>query len=331
MKKFNFKTKEIRKSIFKNFKENIFKDIKIKIICFILGISTFIIISFIQTEEKIFLSPLIITGLKEDFIISSSIPTTVKVIVKDKKNTLDKIIDSDFKIKLDLSNINNIGNYNIKLNFDIPKSMQSIYNSLLFTSINLNPDKINLEIDNLVEKSVPIILKTVGKVASGYKIKQNTTSVYYVRIQGPEKIISNIKYIETEPINIEGEIESFRRTINLILPSPLIKFIGINKIDVFFEIVEDLETLTYRIDNILIHNLNKNLQIEPFSTNFIIKIRGTKEKLLKISKDDIIINVDLSNIYSPGEYLLKVNIDLPSYVKLVSIKPHIIKINIKKK
>ena len=224
MKKFNFETKKIKKDFVKKIKENIFIDIKMKIVSFLLGVATFIIISFIQTSEKVFLFPLTITGLKENFVISSSIPSTIKVTVKDKQNILDKIVESDFKIRLDLSNIKTPGNCNIKLDWNIPKPMQSIYNSFLFTSIELNPDKITVEIEKLTEKNVPIVLNSIGDVAKGYRVKQKIADAYYVRIQGPEKIVNSIKYIETELINIEGETESFKRSVNLVSPSPLIKF-----------------------------------------------------------------------------------------------------------
>ena len=333
MKRINLKLKNDKNKdkFFKKLKEKIFEDFKIKLLCFALAVATFVIISFIQKSEKVFSCPLTVKGLKENFIISTPIPETVKVIVKDKQTNLDKIVESDFKIKLDLSNIESPNTYTLKLNWEVPKSMQSIFNSLLFSSIELNPDKIVLTIENLTEKNVPIIINSKGSPPKGYTVKKRTVDALSVRIQGPEKIINNIKYIETEKINIEGETESFKRIINLISPSPLIKFVDRNKVEASFEIIKNLEIISYKFDNISIHNLNSNFKIELYNNYFIVTVSGLKEDIVTLTKDNIIISIDCAKVYYPGEYSFRIDVSLPKNINLVSINPAVLKANIKLK
>ncbi|HOJ63700.1 MAG TPA: CdaR family protein [Spirochaetota bacterium] len=329
MKKIN---PEVKKNFFKRVKDLIFVDFKIKVICLSLAITTFVIISYIQTNEKVFSCPLTVVGLKENFIISNQIPDKIKVTVKNRQNILDKIVESDFKIRLNLSDIKSPDTYTIKLDWDVPKSMQSLFTPLLFTSVELNPEKINLNIERVVEKNVPIMLNSIGEVTKGYIIKSKSMDAYYVRIQGPENIINGIKYIETEKINIEGEIDSFKRIVNLVSPSPLIKFIDKTKVEVSFEISKDLEFITYRFNNLSIHNLNTNFKIEILTpNNFIVQISGLKEDIKKITKENIILSIDCSSVYYPGDYSFRIEVSLPRNINLVTIKPEVVRVSVKLK
>lgn len=329
MKKFK---PQIKKRFINIIKEALFKDIKIKVVCFGLAFATFVVISFVQTNEKVFSCPLNIKGLKENFVISNQLPETIKVTVKNKQSIIDKIVESDFNIRVDLTKIDTPNTYTIKIDWDIPKPMQSFFNSFLFTSVTLNPDKLLINMELLSEKSVPIVLNLSGDIAKGYTLKQKTIDAYSVRIQGPEKIINTIKYIETEKVNIEGETESFKRTLNLVSPSPLVKFIGRNKVEVFFEITRDLEFITYKFENLSIHNLNTNLKVELINPSiFYVQISGGKEDIKKISKENIIISIDCSPVHYPGEYSFRIDVSLPKNINLVSIRPEVVKVNIKSK
>jgi YbbR domain-containing protein len=215
-------------------KKIFFENIKIKIICFILAIITYLLVGYFQRSEKIFYTKLNIIDLKETLTISNELPSSIKITIRDKNKVLEKISESDFNVRLDLSNIEKNTDNEMKLKYDIPKEMQSF-----FSSIKLEPDSLKVSIEKLSEKNVPIIANSTGNLESGYVITRTIIDPSEVRIQGPERLLSKIKFIETEKININEEKESFIREVNLISPHHLVKIIGKEKIEISFEIEKE--------------------------------------------------------------------------------------------
>ena len=303
--------------------------INIKIICLILAIAMYIFIGYIQRADKVFSCKLKITGLNDSFVITNNIPEIIKVTVKDKQYVLDRISEEDFNVRLDLSEISETNKYQLKLKWNIPKTSQSFLNSIFFSSIEMNPDKIDVYVEKLLEKNVPIIINSIGTISKGYSVKKRTLDNYYVRIQGPERIINDIKFIETEKIDIENEIESFKRYVNLVSPSPLVTIIGKNSVEATLEITRLIEPIRLNFTEVEINNLRANLKSSFMSDIYIsVSLTGDKDDLSRVTKDNVILSIDCSRINYPGEYSMRVEVSVPKNIILNSIKPDIVKIKI---
>ncbi|OHD20689.1 MAG: hypothetical protein A2Y34_14150 [Spirochaetes bacterium GWC1_27_15] len=316
------------KGFYKNLKKIFYENLNIKIICFILAIVTYFFIGVLQRNEKTFSCNLKLIGLKDYLIISNEMPSTVKVIVKDKKKTIDKITEEDFNIRLDLSNFDTTDNYSVKLKWDIPKSMKSF-----FSAVEIVPDKVNITIEKVVEKNVPVILNYFGNLEHNYKIAKTIVNPQEVRIQGPEKIVNKITYIETEKININKEKMSFRREVNLHLPYNNVKLINKEKIEVYFEISElkDVSTLIFKQDAINFLSLKSQFKISQEKSSIYVKVKGSKTELEKLSPSNIFLFSDCSEINTEGIFNLKIEANIPQNIEIVSISPEKIKITVEEK
>jgi len=332
MKKMNLEKLSMKKaSSTEKRKIKILDNFNIKIICFGLAVALYSFVSYIQSVEKAFPCELKVIGLNDSFVISNDIPSNVKITVKNKSNIIDKITENDFNLRLDLSDIDSPNEYQLKLLYDVPKAMHTFSNSNIFSSIMLDPEKVTVVVENLVEKNVPIILDYYGEVEKGYTVRKRTSDSYYVRAQGPERIINEVKFIKTEKINLEGETETFKRSVNLVAGNPLIKLIGKTKIDVTFEIVKLIESIRLSFTDVSVHNLKNNLKTKIEDINVTVQVSGARDDILKLNKENIILSVDFSKVNYPGEYSLRIDVGLPKNITLNQIKPEVIKVKVEQK
>ena len=300
-------------NVVKNIKIKIFENFKIKVICFILAIAMYFSIAIFQRNIKTYSADLKITGLKDYLVISTKIPRTVKIIARDKQEVFDKITEEDFNIRLDLSNITGPNWYRIKLEWDVPKTMRSF-----FSTIKIDPKEIGLNIEKIAEKNVEIIINSIGTPANGYIVKRTTINPPSVRIQGPKSLINKIKSVKTETINIEGVKESFKRQVRLISNYSAIKVLG--KTDLYFEIIEETDEVAFRFYKVYFQNLKKQFKAK-IKESILVTLRGPKNSIPNISKDDFALIVDCANIAFPGEYTYNINVEKPENFEVVSKFP----------
>ena len=92
--------------------------------------------------------------------------------------------------------------------------------------VEIIPNKISVKVDKLVEKNIPVVVNYFGNLEENLILKKTVVNPTEVRIQGPERLINKLKFVETEKINIQGEEQSFYRDISLNIPYKNIKIIG---------------------------------------------------------------------------------------------------------
>jgi len=311
------------KSIHKTLKENLLKDFKIKIICFLFAICSYIFIGIIQRDNESFICDLKIERINDGLIISNSIPATVKITVYDRKAVFSKINKEDFNVKLNI-NADEPGNYNYHIEWTTPKDINSF-----FSVIEVVPDVVNVHLERLVEKSVPTNLNYYN-LEPNYSIKDISISPQYVRISGPESYINSINYIDTEKINLKGEFDSIKREIP-IPPHNNLRIIGKNTVTVSFSIVS--EKLSRRIEchNLLFKNLNSNFIAVFKNPPIYVNLMGNKQILSEISNLDVNISVDCSSIKNIGEYKMAIEVPLLKNVEITSVNPNVVTILISSK
>ncbi len=313
MKKFN------KNEVVKDLKSKIFANFKIKIMCFFLAFTMFFFISIFQRSTKIYSSDLKIENLKDYLVISNNIPENIKIIAKDKQDVFNKITEEDFNVRLDLKDIKNPNRYDVKLDWDIPRSMKSF-----FSTIKVDPKEIEVIIDRLSEKNVAIMINSIGLPANGYIEKSSSVEPSSVRIQGPENILNKIDSVKTETINLEGVTESFRRQVNLTSDYKSVKILG--KAEIFYEIVEETDVVKLKFNEANFLNLKQQFKGRVIN-EILVTFKGPKKTISGVTKDDFVLSIDCANVVYPGEYSYEVNITKsPKGFEVLSTSPNRIKI-----
>ncbi|HPO49393.1 MAG TPA: CdaR family protein [Spirochaetota bacterium] len=320
MKKFN------NKDFFKNLKKTLLENLNIKLICLLIALVAYLFIGVFQKNEKTFNCKANIVGLKDYLSIENDILDNVKVIAKDKQKILDKISDEEFNVRIDLTKIDTPDSYSINFDWDLPKSMKSF-----FSMVEIVPPKVEVIVDKLVEKNIPIVVNYFGKIEENLILKKTVVNPTEVRVQGPDKLVNKLKIIETEKINIQGENQSFFRDVNLNIPYKNIKIIGKNKVEVYFEIAKETDLISFKFDSIYHNNLSDKFRLVYDKIAIYVKISGFKTNLANISKDNIVLMVDCNNIEEEGAYYLPIEVALPKGADLAAVTPSTIKVEVRAK
>lgn len=300
--------------ILRNVHSKIFRNFRTKFICFLLAIALYFSVAFfMQRSTKTYTTNLKISNLRDHLVISNNMPEKVRIIARDKPRVFNKITENDFNVRLDLAHIRGPNKYNEKLEWDIPEDMKSF-----FSTIKVIPNEIEINVEELTEKTVKIVINKIGRPAPGYIEKRTTVDPPSIRIQGPKSQVKQIDKIKTEPINIEGVKDSFRRHVDLISDNPMIKSLG--KADIYFEIVEETDIVAYKYTRVYFQNLKQQFKAS-IKRNIFIKLKGPKHEIQNITQADISLIVDCANIAYPGDYTNDIIVKKPAFLTIVSLTP----------
>lgn len=232
-----------------------------------------------------------------------------------------------------VNTVNNvIAKYNVKdaskdINATLSLEAQDASGNAI-KNIQINPDSIQVTIPIRKIKSVPINVKTEGKLVNGGNVKSIVPTPDKIDISGEESDIANINSLDIEPIDlskIEGKdtIES-----KIIVPKGvnLVNSNGIVKLKVSADKAAQKE---FNI-GIQIRNLENNYTAQLSTDKVTISLSGTENVINNLKEENIQCFVDLTSL-NEGENAVIVNVILPEGVSKVSQNPQNIKVTLKKK
>lgn len=125
---------------------------------------------------------------------------TVDVTIKAKRSVMENLHSSDIKAVADLSELSLVNAVQIKVS--VPGHDRDIVD----ISQDISTMKVSLE--NLKTEQFRINVVTQGKVASGYYIKDRTTSPNIIQVSGAQTVINQIKEVVVE-MDVSNRRESF--------------------------------------------------------------------------------------------------------------------------
>ena len=144
-----------------------------------------------------------ITNLSKVYRVESG--ETVDIVVKGPRSVVDPLNTSDFTASADLSEISitNSVQINVKAN-----------DSQLASKIQINPvdTTMNLSIEDVIEKEMPVKASMKGNVASGYALGNGKVTPNIIKIKGPESVINKVTEVCAE-VNVAGMYTGFQKTV----------------------------------------------------------------------------------------------------------------------
>lgn len=174
---------------------------------------------------------------------------------------------------------------------------------------DVEPSSIIVNVEKIVSKNLPIEVKILGTIASGYVLEDVKPVFGYVRVTGPESAVANIKEVTTYA-DITGKTKSF--TIN-----SDIEILDENGVD-----VENIQTNNKKADiNVTVYK-SKAVTIEPIFSGKLgenqvledveinpseVVIKGPEEKIDSIVK--ITTNpIEYENLKGSDKYAVTLNL-----------------------
>lgn len=225
------------------------------------------------------------------------------------------------------------------------------YDGDIINEVSVEPSKVYVKIPLTRIKRVPVNMRLSEDISNNKNIESITPLQSEVEISGEEEVIQNIKYIDTEMININSiKIGQENIESNLVVPKGVILVSGNNtiKLKVKFKVIEDKkedeknkdkDKEENKEDKIIEKKATKDINIinEPkdkevllSQSNVTINMKGNKDVIDKINVDNIKCYVDLKNV-SLGENIVKVIVDMGDNKIDYSVNLDSIKVTVKEK
>ncbi|EJE7235369.1 hypothetical protein FC820_03915 [Clostridium sporogenes] len=225
------------------------------------------------------------------------------------------------------------------------------YDGDIINEVSVEPSKVYVKIPLTRIKRIPVNMRLSEDISNNKNIESITPLQSEVEISGEEEVIQNIKYIDTEMININSiKIGQENIESNLVVPKGVILVSGNNtiKLKVKFKVIEDKkedeknkdkDKEENKEDKIIEKKATKDINIinEPkdkevllSQSNVTINMKGNKDIIDKINVDNIKCYVDLKNV-SLGENIVKVIVDMGDNKIDYSVNLDSIKVTVKEK
>lgn len=245
--------------------------------------------------------------VKKEMLITSKVSIGYKANVYEKEKTItpSKVIISGAKSVVEKVNEAVIEGQ-IK---DIEKNTQIAYDIKFLDAsgnevkdIEADHDKAQLNITIINGKSVPINLKTIGTLQQGFYFDGFELNKSYINIVGNIEIIEKIEAIDTKPVDISGFKADSEVSVILNVPEGVTIKDEKDDIKAKIKIRKDENITKNIICNVNYINLDQSLVLESSTETVNVSLLGTQSELDKITKDDIHVTMDLSNVIDEGTF-----------------------------
>lgn len=168
-----------------------------------------------------------ISGVQLNFLrpegmeLSNDPPHTIDVTLSGSRDKLDRLSPRDLAATVDLTDQKS-GERIIKLTpARVKLDLQEDVNIQGF-----HPATVAIRLEPIVEATVEVDVKFVGKVQDYYELKSVSVSPARVSVRGPADRVYALKNVATETVQLEGKRESFDLSnVEINIPDPKIEVI----------------------------------------------------------------------------------------------------------
>jgi YbbR domain-containing protein len=146
-------------------------------------------------------------GLSTDLVIISNLPATVTVKVSAPNSIWAKIYNrtSPTVANIDLSGLD-AGTHNVPVQVSIPEKPTRI--------LSIDPDTIEVILEERTSKTVPVNVSTTGEPALGFKAEVTQTDINTAAVSGPSTLIDSVVAVQAT-VDITNARENFIDTEDL--------------------------------------------------------------------------------------------------------------------
>ena len=182
------------------------------ILAFVLAIAVWIsaVTAADPNLERVYIIPIQVLGQEADTEIISEIPERMQLTLYAPRSNLDQIGNDENPLSawIDLSGLGE-GIHQVPVQYQIPENIRPI------REISATPIQIEITIEALITKTIPIIREINGEPALGYQAETPQWSAVETTIFGKSSLVNQVEYTEAV-LDISGATETIENSIVLL-------------------------------------------------------------------------------------------------------------------
>ncbi|MDR2468553.1 MAG: hypothetical protein LBD22_06300 [Spirochaetaceae bacterium] len=256
---------------------------------------------------------------------TAPLPSKVRVTIKGMHQNINALTESDIMARIDLSNYDKPGVYNIPVQITgtgEPHTIDSF-------DVSVTPGEIHLTLDKRGGKYFTVEASLHGEVAPGYELVQYSVMPKQVYIEGPAGMLEQLASIRTESIDLAARDSSFTRNVRVIDIDPSMTIheqtIQFNATISSIELAKE-----YNDVPISIINLNEELTITTPPGTGTARLQGNELIVKEWTLPEQFLTLDCAQISAPGEYVLPVSVHAPETISVLEYTPETIAVIVRK-
>lgn len=264
-----------------------------------------------ERSEIIVSVPLEYRNLPKDYEITSQgeLLSKVNVSVKGSTATIKKLQPSEVSVWLDLEDMRP-GERLLELTTD---NVRVPYG---FSVLRISPSRINLRIEQIARKVVPVVAKIEGQPPTGYAVNGMNITPAQIEIIGPSSAVNLVRRVITESIDVSNLTQDHQETVKAGVENASVRLGNVKEVSVLVRVseVEDLLTLK-QIPLVVTANAH---QVKYTPKVVRIDFQAPKRLLAQISEDRVQAILDVKDL-TPGVYELTPRIAYSNAEKKISV------------
>lgn len=188
----------------------------------------------------------------------------------------------------------------------------------------ISPSVIDLRLEAIIERSLPVRVRFGGKLSFGYKVGSVKVTPATIKIRGPATEVEGMISVDTQPFDLQDLKEELTRELRFAGPGKLLS-ISHDRVKVSVSLEEEWITKEFKAVQIEARDFSGRYRVTP--SRGYLRLSGPKRVLypLKVGKDQVYLDL---NGLKPGRHTLKLSLSLPPGVKVEKQKPARFKVRI---
>jgi YbbR domain-containing protein len=283
---------------------------------------------FVVGEDKVDMNvtlPVEIVNLPRDLIISNQFKKQIEVTISGQRSLIRGMAEQHISRSIDLTKATpgTIVIQNDPDSISLPRGL---------SILRVQPPTLTLLLDRLIQKELPIKPILVGKVHKDFRLDSVTVDPMTLKISGPQTILDQEEHLKTVPIVINDLSESAVKQVSLALKNEISDLIGepvvavrlnlsaLKKEMKFTDIPIDFEHDKGKQTEIIYRLSPPKVSIKAeIPQGMIRKPNGLKSLFQARVKPENL---------QPGSLKLKVLVEAPTQVKIISVSPDTVTLKI---
>lgn len=264
-----------------------------------------------RDTEKTLVVPIELRSLSSQLVIVGPRVDYVDLRVSGPRTLLGRL--NSKKITLDLAGVRP-GPASFRLGADrlsLPRGVKLM---------RISPSQIDLEIAQLLKRTVPVRLDLVGKPPRGYEVKAVEVQPDTVRVSGPASRVEKIEVVMTEPVDIGRVTQSSTQTLDVRGPEEDLVSYNLEQVRARIEVQEVMLTRELHRVKVAIKNTLGRVVANPMQVD--VTVRGPQRLVETLQFNDGAVFVDASGLEPGAEPVtLPVNVIVQPGIEVVSQEP----------
>ena len=268
-----------------------------------------------QEEKPVqvsFFAPIIFTNLPPMLQVSVN-PTQVNVSATVSQRRSSSLNPSEIRMLLDLETARS-GTYSF------PVEADNLQSPVPLNIERIAPNQVELVIEELIEKELPLQARYSGQLGAGYLLEQIEIVPPTAKIRGPKRLLDPLSQLMTREIDLNNLDSSIDMLVKIDLPSQEFQIVN-QGIDYYSaNITLGALPVKKRFDNVPIYFRNSEYVSLINPSTFNLFLEGPPEVVNSLNSSDVYGTLDLLE-YAPGSYQITPKPVVPRQVSVLQQWP----------